>query len=90
VGTLVEKIEKQVDPWPYNTMSTHVSKEHLETYVEGFNRAKKQAANLAKEADELMEEMVELLQSCNFDNNTDMREADQLTKKFQEWKERTK
>ena len=40
------------------------------------------AATLAAEADELMREMAECLESANFDNNVDMREADALAQKY--------
>lgn len=61
--TLHDRIMKEVDAFPFNTMSTHVSQSHLDTYVEGFERAKQQSAQLAKEADELMAEMSSMIDS---------------------------
>lgn len=59
--SLHDRIMEEVDAFPFNTMSTHVSRSHLDTYVEGFERAKQQAAQLATEADELMAEMAAAL-----------------------------
>ena len=53
-------------------------------WLAGFDTGLYEAATLAAEADELMREMVEFLQSANFDNNTDMRESDALVKKYKE------